>query len=80
MGPWRHVTRAGPTGGTVTPVSTTWGHKGGTKAPHHEHTGQTIYDDLVSMISDVVSIFVTILRAKAPSLVNYDEATHFVIE
>ena len=39
-----------------------------------------IYDDLVLMINDAVSIFVTVLRAKAPSLVNHDEATNFVIE
>jgi hypothetical protein len=40
----------------------------------------TIYDDLVMMINEVVSIFVTVLRAKAPPLVNHDEATNFVIE
>ena len=81
MGSWRNVKDVG--------------HAGGTMVPHHEHgthwwhanpsssrwyTGQTIYDDLVSLFSDVVSIFVTILRAKAPSLIKHDEATNFVIE
>ena len=58
------------------------GSTSGTTAPPPRggDTGQTIYDDLVSMISDVVSIFVTILRVKALSLVNHDEATNFVIE
>ena len=67
VGPRRHVMNMGPTGGTTTP-------------PQGSDTGQTIYDDLVSMINDVVSIFVTVLRTKALSLVNNDEATNFVIE
>ena len=57
-----------PTSGTTAP------------SPRGGDTGQTIYDDLVLMISDVVYIFVTVLRAKAPSLINHDEATNFVIE
>jgi hypothetical protein len=95
MGPWRHVTRVGTAGGTVASVSTTcdtkvgprrhvmkMGPTGGTTAPPPwgGDTGHTIYDDLLSMISDVVSIFVTVLHAKTPSLVNHDEATNFVIE
>ena len=44
------------------------------------YTGQTIYDDLVSLFSDVDSISVTVLRTKAPSLIKHDEATNFVIE
>jgi len=58
----------GPTSGTIDPP------------PRGGDTGQTIYDDLVFMISDIVVIFVTILRAKAPSLISHDEATNFVIE
>ena len=93
--PWRHVTRVGPASGTVAPESTSWHTKLGPRhhvmnmgptsgtidpPPQGGDTGQTIYDDLVFMISDIVVIFVTILRAKAPSLINHDEATNFVIE
>ena len=41
---------------------------------------QTIYDDLVLLFYDDSFVFVIILRAKAPSLVTYDEAGNFVIE
>ena len=51
------------------------GSTSGTTAPPPRggDTGQTIYDD-------IVFIFVTVLHDKAPSLVNHDEATNFVIE
>ena len=39
-----------------------------------------IYDDLVLLFYDDSFVFVIILRAKAPSLVTYDEAGNFVIE
>ena len=39
-----------------------------------------IYDDLVLLFYDDSFVFVIILRAKAPSLVTYDEARNFVIE
>ena len=41
---------------------------------------QTIYDDLVLLFYDDSFVFIIILRAKAPSLVTYDEARNFVIE
>ena len=44
------------------------------------YTIQTIYDDLVLLFYDDSFVFVIILRAKAPSLVTYDEAGNFVIE
>jgi len=70
VGPWCHIMNMGPTGGMPTPPP-----RGGILARQF----MTIYD-LVSLFSDVVSIFVTILRAKAPSLIKHDEATNFVIE
>ena len=39
-----------------------------------------IYDDLVLLFYDDSFVFVIILRAKALSLVTYDEARNFVIE
>ena len=39
-----------------------------------------IYDDLVLLFYDDSFVFIIILRAKAPSLVTYDEARNFVIE
>jgi len=39
-----------------------------------------IYDDLVLLFYDDSFVFVIILRAKATSLVTYDEARHFIIE
>ena len=69
----RHVLRLRPAGGTASPRP-----RGGTYWWDHDatssrwYTSQTIYDDSF--------VFVIILRAKAPSLVTYEEAGNFVIE
>ena len=73
--------RLGPNGGTTSPRP-----RGGTCWWDHDatssrwYTSQTIYDDLVLLFYDGSFVFVIILRAKAPSLVTYDEARNFVIE
>ena len=73
--------RLGPNGGTTSPRprgGTCWWDHGATSS--RWYTSQTIYDDLVLLFYDDSFVFVIILRAKAPSLVTYDEARNFVIE